>query len=72
MAVRFPVIPKVRVRADLVLQGGKSINGLVFVEATSRIQDLLNAPEPFFPFVDEGGIVHLINKSAVVQITPHD
>jgi hypothetical protein len=72
MTVRFPKIPKVRVRADLVLQGGSGMSGQVFVEATSRIQDLLNAPEPFFPFVDETGIVHLINKTSVVQITPHD
>ena len=72
MAVRFPKIPKVRVRADLTLQGGSGMSGQVFVDATSRIQDLLNAPEPFFPFVDETGIVHLINKSSVVQITPHD
>jgi hypothetical protein len=72
MAVRLPKIPKVRVRADLVLQGGSGMRGQVFVEATSRIQDLLNAPEPFFPFVDASGIVHLINKNAVVQITPHD
>ena len=53
-------------------QRGSGMSGQVFVEATSRIQDLLNAPEPFFPFVDETGIVHLINKSAVIQITPHD
>ena len=72
MAVRFPVIPKVRVRADLTLRGGSGMSGQVFVEATSGIQDLLNAPEPFFPFVDEAGIVHLINKNSVVHITPHD
>ena len=72
MAVRFPKIPKVRVRADLKLQGGSGMSGQVFVEATSRIQDLLNAPEHFFPFVDETGIVHLINKNSVILITPHD
>jgi hypothetical protein len=72
MAVRFPVIAKVRVRADLTLRGGSGMSGQVFVEATAHIQDLLNAPKPFFPFVDEAGIVHLINKNSVVQITPHD
>jgi len=72
MAVRFPVIAKVRVRADLTLRGGSGMSGQVFVEATAHIQDLLNAPEPFSPFVDEAGIVHLINKNSVVQITPHD
>lgn len=72
MAVRLPKIPKVRVHADLTLQSDAGMSGQVFVEATSRIQDLLNAPEPFFPFVDASGNVHLINMNAVVQITPHD
>ena len=72
MAIRFPKVPKVRVHADVSLQDGTQFRGQVFVEATSRIQDVINSPEPFFPFVDEGGTVHLINKSSVVQLTPHD
>jgi len=71
MAIRFPKVPKVRVHADVSLQDGTQFRGQVFVEATSRIQDVMNSPEPFFPFVDEGGTVHLINKSSVVQLTPH-
>lgn len=72
MAIRFPKVPKVRVNADVALQDGTQFRGQVFVEATSRIQDLMNSPEPFFPFVDEAGVVHLINKRSVVQLTPHD
>ena len=72
MAIRFPKVPKVRVHADVSLQDGTQFRGQVFVEATSRIQDVMNSPEPFFPFVDEGGTVHLINKSSVLQLTPHD
>ncbi len=72
MAIRFPKVPKVRVHADVSLQDGTQFRGQVFVEATSRIQDVMNSPEPFFPFVDEGGTVHLINKSSAVQLTPHD
>ena len=72
MAIRFPKVPKVRVHADVSLQDRTQFRGQVFVEATSRIQDVMNSPEPFFPFVDEGGTVHLINKSSVVQLTPHD
>ena len=72
MVIRFPKVPKVRVHADVSLQDGTQFRGQVFVEATSRIQDVMNSPEPFFPFVDEGGTVHLINKSSVVQLTPHD
>jgi len=72
MAIRFPKVPKVRVHADVSLQNGTQFRGQVFIEATTRIQDLMNSPEPFFPFVDETGTVHLINKSSVVQLTPHD
>jgi hypothetical protein len=72
MAIRFPKVPKVRVRADVSLQDGTQVAGQVFVEATTRIQDLLNAPEPFFPLIDEAGTVHLINKRSVVQLVPHD
>ncbi|MBO6783198.1 MAG: hypothetical protein JJ899_08000 [Alphaproteobacteria bacterium] len=72
MAIRMPKVPKVRVSADVSLQDGSHFRGEVFVEATTRIQDLMNAPEPFFPFVDDTGQVRLINKASVVQLTPHD
>ncbi len=72
MAIRFPKVPKVRVRAELNLQGGTHMSGQVFVEAKTHIPDLLNAPEPFFPFIDEDGVVHLINKRSVVHLTPYD
>ena len=72
MAVRLPKIPKVRVRADMLLQDGSGMSDQVLGEGTPRLQDLLTSPDPFFPFVDETGTVHLINKSSVVQITPHD
>ncbi len=72
MAIRFPKVPKVRVTADVSLQDGSQFRGQVFVEATTRIQDLMNSPDPFFPLVDDNGQVRLINKSSVVQLTPHD
>ncbi len=72
MAIRMLKVPKVRVPADVCLQNGAQYTGQVFVEATTRIQDLLNSPEPFFPFIDQNGKVHLINKSSVVHLTPHD
>ena len=72
MAVRMPQIPKVRVRAEVSMTDGTNLDGHVFIEATSRIQDLLNAEEPFFAFVDNGGERHLINKMSVVQVRPHD
>ncbi len=72
MAVRMPQIPKVRVRADVTLSDGTLLDGHVFIEATSRIQDLLNGEEPFFAFVDSDGTLHLINKISVIQVVPHD
>ena len=72
MAVRMPQIPKVRVRAEVTMTDGTLLDGHVFIEATSRIQDLLNAEDPFFAFVDSGGALHLINKMSVVQVVPHD
>jgi hypothetical protein len=72
MAIRMPQIPKVRVRAIITMTNGSQIDGHVFIEATSRIQDMLNAEEPFFPFIDSNGELHLINKMSVVQVQPHD
>jgi hypothetical protein len=72
MAVRMPQVPKVKVRAEVTMSDGSHLDGHVFIEATSRIQDLLNAEEPFFAFVESDGALHLINKMSVVQVRPHD
>ena len=72
MAGRFPKIPKVRQRAELFLTDGSQLAGHVFVEATSRIQDVLNRPERFFAFVDEAGDIQLVNKELVVRVRPED
>ena len=72
MAVRMPQIPKVRVRAEVTMTDGTHFDGHVFIEATSRIQDMLNAEEPFFPFIDADGDLHLINKMLVGRVRPHD
>ena len=39
-------IPKVREYAELTLTDGTVLSGYVFVDATARIQDLLNGSEP--------------------------
>lgn len=72
MAVRYPQIPKVKVRADIALVDGTVLRGHVFLEATTRVQDMLNAPIPFFPFVDETGVVRLVHKVAIAQVRPYD
>ncbi|MGE5537408.1 MAG: hypothetical protein ACM30I_02245 [Gemmatimonas sp.] len=68
----MPKIPKIRQRADIVLADGTTLSGFVFVEATMRIQDLLNAPTDFFPFVDGEEVVHLINKRHVAHVRPRE
>lgn len=68
----IPRIPKVREYAQIEFSDGSVMNGYVFVEATLRIQDVLNSAAPFLPFVDEEDVVHLVNKSAIVRVRPYD
>ena len=72
MAKNFPKIPKVREYAELVLADGVHMTGYVFVEATHRIQDVLNDDRPFLAFIDESDRVFLLNKAAVVRVRPFD
>lgn len=67
-----PRIPKVREFAEVTMRDGAVLTGYVFVEATARIQDLLNGNNPFFPFVDEHQHIHLINKHHVIRVRPSD
>jgi len=74
MAQNFPKIPKVREYAEIELADGTKMTGYMFIEATSRIQDILNDDKPYFAFAGEGeddGVV-LINKAAVVRVRPFD
>ena len=59
-------------RVFIEFSDGSVMNGYVFVEATLRIQDVLNSAAPFLPFVDEEDVVHLVNKSAIVRVRPYD
>ena len=65
-------VPKVREYAEIKLEEGQILTGYVFIDATMRIQDLLNGAERFFPFVDDSEEVHLINKAAVTKVRPFD
>lgn len=67
-----PRVPKVKEYAVLTLGDATIMKGHVFIEATSRIQDLLNEELPFFPFVDEDNNIHLVNKQWVMRVRPHD
>jgi hypothetical protein len=59
----------------LTLLGGELISGAMFVQAHARRRagredpaDILNEPEPFFPFVTEAKETLLIPKSRVLEV----
>jgi len=65
-------VPKVREYAEITLTNGSVMTGYVFVDATSRIQDLLNLSPAFFPFIDKEERIHLVNKHMIVHVRPFD
>lgn len=67
-----PKIPKVREHAQLTMTDGAVLIGYVFVEATSRIQDVLNGDTQFIPFIDENEEILLLNKASIMQVRPFD
>lgn len=69
---RMPKIPKVREYVELTLGDGRVTKGHVFIDVTSRIQDLLNSDLRYFAFVDEQEQIHLLNKSWVKLARPFD
>lgn len=72
MAHRFPTIPKVKEYAELTLSDGSVMQGYLFVEATMRIQDVLNGDLPFFAFIDEEERLYLLNKASIIKVRPFD
>ncbi len=69
---RMPKIPKVREYVELTLGDGRIMKGYVFIDATSRIQDLLNSETRYFAFVDDQEQIHLLNKEWVKLARPFD
>lgn len=66
-------IPKLKVEVELVLSDGRTLHGQVFLLPSQRVIDLLNGPEPFFPFREgASGKITLCNKSAVSTLRPLD
>ena len=54
------------------MMDGAILTGHVFVEATSRIQDVLNGATEFIPFVDEDDAILLLNKASIMHVKPFD
>ena len=65
-------IPKVRENAHLTMTDGAVLTGYVFVEATSRIQDVLNSDTQFIPFIDDSEEILLLNKASIMKVRPFD
>jgi len=68
----YPKIPKVREYAKIVLSNDAVLAGYVFVDTTSRTQDLLNGETSFFAFIDKEERIHLVNKNAIIEVRPFD
>jgi hypothetical protein len=68
----LPKIPKVREHVEVKLADGAVMSGHVFIEATSRIQDLLNSDTQFIPFIGDDETLLLINKASIMQVRPFD
>ncbi len=68
----MPKIPKIREYAQVKMSDGSVLTGDVFVEATSRIQDVLNSATQFIPFVDENEVILLLNKASIAHLRPFD
>jgi hypothetical protein len=65
-------IPKVREHAQVTMTDGAILTGYVFVEATSRIQDVLNGETQFIPFIDDNEEILLLNKASIMKVRPFD
>lgn len=72
MGRQIPKVPKVREYAEITLVDSSVMRGYMFVDATSRIQDLLNGEANFIPFVDEQERIHLLNKASIMKVRPFD
>jgi hypothetical protein len=64
--------PKSKVAVELVKDDGETLEGFVYVGGQERILDLLNNHERFIPLELSEGRMILINKNAIVLITPFD
>ena len=58
--------------AQLTMTDGSTLTGYVFVEATSRIQDVLNSETQFIPFIDDSDEILLLNKASIMKVRPYD
>ena len=54
------------------MMDGTVLTSYVFVEATSRIQDVLNGETQFVPFIDDSEEIPSQNKASIMKVRPYD
>jgi hypothetical protein len=71
MKSRKNYVPKVKVQTLILMTDGTELEGSVFISATERVLDLMNAPGLFFPLMcNRTGEITLVNKTAINNIKP--
>ena len=63
---------KARVSVELLKDSGEELHGYFFLGGQERVLDLLNGPSTYLPFQLTNGNIHILNKSVIVRIIPHD
>ncbi len=64
-------VRKARVKVQLQMSDGISMQGNVFTNIDARVSDLLNDSSlTFLPFESEDGSTHLLNKYEILRLTP--
>ena len=64
-------IRKSKIKVQLKMSDGVTMQGNVFISIDGRVLDLMNnSAATFLPFEAEDGGVHLLNKFEILRLTP--
>jgi hypothetical protein len=64
-------IRKAKVKVQLQMSDGITMQGNVFINIDARVLDLMNeSSATFLPFESEDGNIHLLNKFEILRLTP--
>ncbi len=64
-------IRKAKVKVQVQMSDGVTMQGNVFINIDSRVLDLMNSTATtFLPFESEDGSIHLLNKFEIMRLTP--
>lgn len=63
---------KESVEVELIFHDGSRLSGMIFIGPEQRVQDMLNAPEPFFPLQQDNAEIVLVGKGSLALCKPLD